>query len=640
MRKNILPHFLNHDARDIIRFHNFGSGTAALNFLSDALRISVMLSETAAIVPPGHFLESDIAFDVIANHSLLLDAGLIEMPMREISLADLIEKKRSEYGSVRNSFPGLFNDTRLRLFESVQVTFKPRKTRIGLQATHNWEQGPDVSSDWQKILSTFTPISISALRKAPLHLLSAGEALTWPALVPYLPSEIMASPTSPRLALQRNYFRLYIDEYKAAMLSDMPYGFDAYLNPDFDDCFYSYRGLLNVMIALGIGWFPRTSLAALIQLKSSDGWIAFADSFVQMRDWSETPTNVVQAYARTARELNVDGRAFSDLGRHGNRFNGVASQRTHELGDALGAIAARVSRNYRLFIRATSTIDAGSNPGSTFKPHANSQIVRTSSPINGVRRMKQIFIGTSNERELKAVRAALLNFVSAEKEIRLDANSLVPRFSTVMTTSKGAVKIDIGLAHETGGVEAVDLLERYLLSDLPDAVFYIGCSGLLNEKKVLQDQMVFVAKRAIDGDKRRLTDKGAIYDADLHHGDSHIRNVISMMNATGAFDPIKVITNRDFISSSAFHESRTVDERKAFVEDFPPDAVVVEMEAYALYQKVSKLRDRKVDINLLVVKGISDLGDETAQANKEQTQHQATFNAATIVLKMLKEIGG
>lgn len=640
MRKNILPHFLNHDARDILRFDTYAQAEAARTFLSDALRIAIMLSEAAAIVPPGHFLESDVAFDVIADHSILLNAGLVEMPMRELNLADLIEKKRSEYGSVRNSFPGLFDDARMRLFDRVQATFKQRKTRIGLQATQNWEQGPDVSSDWRDITSGFSPSSIAVLRRAPLYLLDSGEALTWPALLPHLNSELLASPTAPRLALQKNYFRLYLDEYQAAMLGQLPYGFDAYLNPDLDDDYYAYRGLLNVMIGLGLDWFPRTSLASLIQLKSSSGWIAFADSFVQMQHWSETPTNVVRAYSSIARELRVNGRAFSDLGRRGNRWGSGEARLIDELADALGAIAARISGDYGLLIRATRATALGISHSSRFLPHANSQTVRSSPPTDGVRTLKQIFIGTSNERELKAVREALLGFVSSEKAIRLDARSLAPRFSAVMPTSNGKVKIDIGLAHETGGVEAVDLLDRYLLSDRPDAVFYIGCSGLLNEKKAAQKNMVFVAKRAIDGDKRRLTDKGAVYDADQHRGDSHIRNVLSMMNATGAFDPIKVITNRDFISSSAFHESRTVEERRAFVEDFPPDAVVVEMEAYALYQKVSKLRDRQIDINLLVVKGISDFGDEAAQANKEQTQHRATLNAATVVLKMLKEIAG
>ena len=212
----------------------------------------------------------------------------------------------------------------------------------------------------------------------------------------------------------------------------------------------------------------------------------------------------------------------------------------------------------------------------------------------------------------------------------------------MLPTKQGQVVIDLGLAGETGGDEAADLMRRYVESESPEAVFFVGCSGLLDEKQSDPDKAgtVFVAKRAIDADKRKITDNGVVYDGDLYHGDSLLREHLRLLNSGGAFGAIRVVTNRDFISGGAFHESRSSQERKDLIARFPADAIVVEMEAYAVYRELARMRARGRQVAALVIKGISDLGDEQAQEGKEVTQVEATKNAAQVVLTLLREVGG
>lgn len=638
MRKNVLPHFINRDARDIIRFEGTGGGAAGTRFLSDALRASVLLSETSAILPPGHFLESDVAYDVITSHRALLDAGLIEMPMRETNLLDLIEKKRSEYGSVRHQFPGLFDDQRMRLFEDVTPFFTPRTTRIGLAATSRWEEGPDTNPEWDVLTTLLPGAAIDLLRSGPKRLLESGEALTWPALFPHLDEEVLGSSVPVRVVLQKNYFRLYIDEYRAAFLSDLPYGFDVYLSSD-DDRYYSYQGLVQVLSALRCGGLLRLPVEGLIRLKASSGWTAFADVFVQMVAGADTQTNVSAAFSRAAADVGLGGLLLQSEAVEYMPAGRVLAA-VNELSESLASLSARLTADYSLIVR-TAIEPAPGSPvtPSRFRPEGNTQVHTSRAPGESRQPMNRVLIATSNERETKAVHGALVAEVG-EDAVVFDSEGAVARFTAVLPTKKGQVVVDLGLAHETGGDEAVDLMRRYVSAEHPGAVFFVGCSGLLDERYPVEPGTVFVAKRAIDADKRKITDSGVEYDGDLFHGDNTLRTQVTLLKSAGTFDPINVVTNRDFISGGAFHQSRASQERKDFVRSFPPDAVVMEMEAYAVYKEVARMRERGRQISALVVKGISDLGDEQAQEGKETTQAMATGNAARVVLTLLREVGG
>ena len=114
-----------------------------------------------------------------------------------------------------------------------------------------------------------------------------------------------------------------------------------------------------------------------------------------------------------------------------------------------------------------------------------------------------------------------------------------------------------------------------------------------------------------------------------------LRN-IDALNGGGFFTPLSVRTNRHFVSGSTFHRDRNSPLRRDIIQRFPGDSAVLEMEAFAVLKAIAKQRDEGFDARVAIIKGISDLGDESAQNEKVLTQKVATKNALTVVLKLLR----
>lgn len=647
MRKNLLLHFLNQHAQDIVGLNVEArqKTRAPRGFLETALRAAILFSEDAAIMPPGFFLESPRVFDIIARSSIFFDAGLIKLPMREINLADLIEKKRIEYHSVSASFSGLFDETRLGLFSKTTPFFIPRQTRIGESATQHWEAGPDEDTNWIPLISAITPQGVDRLRSAPTLLLEDGIALTWPALLPQLDNEAKASEALVRVVLQQNYFSLYLDEYNAALMCDLPNNLDVFIPREMER-YYSFRTLFNVLQSLGLTWVWELSPLNFVQLRCSAGWTSFADALVQLIALRLTEGNIRTAFTASAQKYRLS-----------DQTRGVWAARTlgstakvaalFELYEALGAIAIDVSRHYELLVRAPFIL-GNHMPLSGFVPQNNPNTIQAQHTERRRRSMRRVLFATANEREATAVIELLRPAVeNAQLEFDVSLDRAVPvAQGTIRTRHNSRIAIEIAVARETGGANAVLMFDRYVRSHTPDAVFFVGCAGLADEKlrtapssvgKSTFHDHVYIAKRAFDGDKRRIEDGRLVYDQDSFHGNGPLLERLRIMNAAGAFAPVQLITNRDFVSSSAFHASRISPDRRAIVEDFPEDAIVMEQEAFAVYQHISFLQEDQIDVPTLVLKGISDVGDPNAQDNKVETQKRATRNAAQVVLTFLME---
>lgn len=613
-------------------------------FLKRAFRAAILLSETAAVMPPGFFLESDIGFEIVSQDAAFIDKGLVELPMRELRLGDLIEKKRIEYAPARSEFSGLYDDERLRLFDDLSPNFVDRTTKIGIEATDRWVSGPDVDENWKDILATLSPAAIEVVRQAPTRLRENGAALTWPALIEYLNSESLHHQGPVRRALQQNYFELYIREYGLSMLHQLPYKFDAFI-PLGTIRQYPYRTFLQVLHCLGMSHILELSALDIVHVRSQPGWAQFADSFVQLASEPDVPpTNVMNAFHTSSNAQDVRKLASTLFGQLQKSNELMIS----ELMGEVGLMSDDVARRFRLLVRSTRRSTEVSESYS-FKAHRNRDVVTATDKARGDRQMKDIFIITSNENENRAVLAELAA-VANNGELVPDV-SLKSDFSKVSATIKtktGTARVDVAIARETGGVIAANLLRRRALSGRSlDAVFVIGCAGLLMEKynrngsnKKSSRGLVVLAKKASDGDARLVEDAGTISRADGFHGDRRLIEAFRTLNGMDAFrnDGITLITNREFISTAAFIASDDSEERRRLVDQFVADAIVVENEAFWIYDEVQNLQSETgVILPCLVIKGISDLGDEDALVDKVEKQKEASANAAKVVFRLVRE---
>ena len=257
----------------------------------------------------------------------------------------------------------------------------------------------------------------------------------------------------------------------------------------------------------------------------------------------------------------------------------------------------------------------------------------------GATTMETVVLATANEREAAVVVDALRESterLGGKLDVVLDA--ILPRQKGLMPGPDGPRVAFMVRADETGPLEAGDLFRRVVDVLRPKYLFFVGCAALLDERRTPEPDLVFVARTAIDADKRELAPDGAVYDMSQHHGDVSILRNIEALKDAGAFAPLKVETRRQFVSSSAFARARETELRRDVVEKFPPDAAVLEMEAFAVFKALFTHRAEGVDVGVGVIKGISDLGDAHAQTNKEETQRTATKNAMQVVATLLERL--
>jgi nucleoside phosphorylase len=645
MRRNVYLHFMNRDAREILGLFKSLTPEAHRRTMSRALNAAAILCEQYLVMPPGFFLECDLAYDVVSGKKPLIDAGLIILPRREVSLERLIEKKRSEYASVREKFEGLFNDKRVQIFSESEPIFIKRETKIGSSATERWEEGPDVSTNWDTLKGILSPTAVENARLAPRLLLENGEALTWPALKPHLSEEVLHNEETVRLFLQRNYFTLYVDEFELVVLRNIPNFIDEFYLPS-PNSQYSYHHLRSALAQLGIQWLLDLSAANLCRLMTNEKFIRFVDCFVQMTTISASLTNMHSLMGRAMPRSGFPIISPTQLVGRLSYFPEIAITESDELAlaDALGDFADNLVREHDLFVRSPKSASGQSVDGDGFAPWRNNLAIRNSELRGGfeMRPIRRAVFATANGRETGAVLETIKAHLPPESPppAFVGRQTTVPRWVVDVPTKHGTLSVSVTQADETGGDEATDLLGRVIDEVKPDAVFFIGCAALLDEKEQLEKNVVYLARRGIDSDKVEFNSGDRYYDMEQHPGDLLIRRTIANLAASGFFDPIIVKSNRDFISGSAFLGDRNAQRRSDLVDKFPRDAVVLENEAFAVYKALFRLRSSGIGLSVSVIKGISDLGDEHAQTNKAETQRAATTNAASVVLKFLIETAG
>lgn len=274
--------------------------------------------------------------------------------------------------------------------------------------------------------------------------------------------------------------------------------------------------------------------------------------------------------------------------------------------------------------------------------HLQNTIIAESIEENLARRlslseMGTVVIATANKREAQAVIGELRRRSEALAfPITTEPDDVLPYNEGRLQGRNRLHKTVVVRADDTGPLDATDLLRRIVESFAAKYIFFVGCAALLDEKQAAEPGTVFVARRAVDVDKREEGDDGADYDMDLAQGDARIlRNLDAIMDA-GHLGSLNVVTNRYFLSGSAFVGNRESDARKAYVSKFPKDAVVLEMEAYAVLKAVQLRRLEGQDLAVSVIKGISDFGDENAQIEKGEAQMRATTNAMQVACKLLE----
>lgn len=506
MRRNIFLHFLNRDTREIFRIEEILDRANHARVLREALNVSAMLCEDACYAPPGFVIEDELAFQLFESQSAFLKTGLVQLPIRERSLADYAEKKRGEYAPARNRYSGLFDNSRMDALSAYGAAIGRRQAKIGPAIVNGFESGVDGRGlAWKQIRETASAKVVDNLRKVPGRLADEGKALTWSIMEPNFLPESKPLHKEMRDALQHVYFKEYCREYDLILISDIQYMNEIFYLPS-DRSVYSFRRFHMFLGSFqSADLFLQASADFIVQMRSTNGFVDLMDAYVGMAKKYASDADL-QYHTRNASEA-----ASFDWKKLGARRLGTIADPTAfeaiEIADACSELAAILAKDHDLVLR------------SELGTKENEKTVKT--PLKGSRMEVAIFVALEEELEV------LL------KQLKLERNASRP----AATGEVGGVRVSVLCPRAMGRVAAAVETTRFLAEaqQKPDLILCVGLAGGFKEAGIDPGTVICV-DTVVDLASRKVRDD------DLGNANSKFRR--QDFDCTRAI--YSVATSRDF----------------------------------------------------------------------------------------------
>ncbi|USU08827.1 hypothetical protein NF700_17510 [Sphingomonadaceae bacterium OTU29MARTA1] len=474
MRRDIFLHFLNRDTREVFDLYGNLKKFDHAQVMRRSLNACAILCEDHCVAPPGFLVEDQIAFELAENQQAYLEHGVIQLPMRENSLADFAEKKRVGYEPMRNRYSGLFDDTRIEFLGRHATGIIRRKSHITDGILKDWSSGAEVGKRiWLPSKQLLTASTIDLIAKIPGILDDRGVAVTWEAISPELPEEARPAKDPLRNTLQHIYFGQYCREFKLVAVTTLPY-----IVHDFritSEPGYNYRWLTKFLDVFGVRSLLIDAPASfIVTMRRETGFIAFIDAFVALSRQIKTETDLVFHAARVRRTV---GYAWESLDARKLSFYDLSSLEISELASALEEAAAQLTLSFGLTARATPAVV---NPALVV-----SQQTMSAEPD-------------------------LVLFVALEEELAVLAKALGLTKTASTPEAVGTIdkiKVAVICPRAMGRVAAAVSMTSYLAKRLsrPKLILIVGIAGGFPENKTVQGHII-IADKVVDLAMRKVGD--------------------------------------------------------------------------------------------------------------------------------------
>lgn len=430
-----------------------------------ALNAAAIVCEAHCVAPPGFIVEDQIAFDLSENQRAYLQEGLIQLPMRENSLADFAEKKRFGYQPMRNRYSGLFDDTRIGFLGNHATGIINRKTQITQGILEQWISGAETGKKiWLPVKSKLSAVTINDVSKIPELLNQRGTAVTWSAIAPELPENALPASSELRNTLQHVYFGQYCREFGLVVMKNVPgiiYDFSLKTEAPYD-----YRLLGSFLDIFELREILFDAPADLIVfLRKQPGFIALLDAYVGLATCSGSETDLKFHAGRSRGAVKY---AWDSLpSRRFSLYDGSYVE-VRELASALNEVATHLTASLGLAVRST---------------------IRVQSLV-------------PNLGEIMRKEPELVIFVALEEELDVLAKSLDLRKVAGTPEAQGkidGIDVDIICPRNMGRVAAAVAMSHYLArrNSKPKLILIVGLAGGFAENGTLPGHIV-VATKVVD----------------------------------------------------------------------------------------------------------------------------------------------
>ena len=303
MFDNLFLDFLNRDSRQMFGTFANLNGQQHMDLLTEAINVAAFLCGSYCVVPPGFLVEDRIAaIAVLERRGEYLDERLIRLSLREETFGDLWAKKDREYAAVRREYQGVYDIARRRRLDQHGSALISRRARAGAEIANAWAAGPDESSAWSDVLRTRPANEVAAASGIPGAILGEGQAVTWPAIRDRLVGLAGRDIGRYRPILQHDYFSVYLREHSLAILRELPFTRQHFIQTD--DLYNNYESLRAALSSVDLFKLTGTlSAPSLIALRTRRGYYDFCELLGRVAEAATTPRDIAAAFARAASRI-------------------------------------------------------------------------------------------------------------------------------------------------------------------------------------------------------------------------------------------------------------------------------------------------------------------------------------------------
>jgi len=300
---NVFLDFLNRDSREIYGLYRNTSLENHISLLNEAINVAVFLCADFCVMPPGFFLEDQLAQQALLRCKEYFLDRLIRMPLREEGLDTYFEKKQREYRPLKKKYTGLFDSSNQGLLKSCSNALIPRLSKIGFELAKQWEEGPDRAGIWKQLIEGMQPRDIGRIRSLPKSIHQKGTAVTWAAIEKEIDKNIGVDHRRFRYAVQNHYFRIYMDEFNCRIITNLPFSRTNFFLES-GELDYDYEALKGALSAIRLWRIVKgISAISMIRLRTRHGYFAFRDAFAKVARKCKIPGQVIRAFALGAQRI-------------------------------------------------------------------------------------------------------------------------------------------------------------------------------------------------------------------------------------------------------------------------------------------------------------------------------------------------
>ncbi len=231
---NIFLHFLNKDTQDIFGITD-STDAKTINKICCGINASVLLCEDYCFFPLGFIYESEITRQVINRIEPFLANGLIRVCMKESDINVYLEKKQSQLAGYSSDdiYKPYFSSGIASQMRDIGTIYIGIDNHVGERCINDWIKQSEnyietLTGDMkfaEAVIGNYKDVIniISSLSRAVSNVREERQAFIWKRVdkaIEKVNAKSRGFDKHARNLFERNYYKVYLTDYKAAILYD------------------------------------------------------------------------------------------------------------------------------------------------------------------------------------------------------------------------------------------------------------------------------------------------------------------------------------------------------------------------------------------------------------------------------------